>query len=256
MANFTYSRRSKALFAQGKEALLHLRGEKEKLAARLQEVSTQADLSVKMMEMANDSMRKSREQRKAFAEETSKLREELEKEREAHAETKIRLELELAQAKAQQSEAWEALTEERQAREESTLLEKAVFEAALEEERDLRGVDDTRIQVLKGELKEARGELSQTKADLNGARARIRSAVADFKNSPTFDNLIELRRRHWLADFHQSEGYRNEIKFATLDGVNRVLDRLQVLHLEWNFFEEIRCEMPRPPQQPPAQPPP
>ena len=53
-----------------------------------------------MMEMANESMRKSMEQRKAFAEETSKLREELEKERKAHAETKIRLELELAQAKA------------------------------------------------------------------------------------------------------------------------------------------------------------
>ena len=100
LANFTYSRRSEALFAQGKEALLHLRGEKEKLAARLQEVSTQVDLSVKMMEMASESMRKSRKQRRAFAEETSKLREELENERKAHAETKIRLELELAQAKA------------------------------------------------------------------------------------------------------------------------------------------------------------
>ena len=100
MANFTYSRRSEVLFAQGKEALLHLRGEKEKLAARLQEVSTQAYLSVKMMEMANECMRKSREQRRAFAEETSKLREELEKERKAHAKTNIRLELELAQAKA------------------------------------------------------------------------------------------------------------------------------------------------------------
>ena len=66
-----------------------------------------------MMEMANESMRKSRDQRRAFAEETSKLREELEKERRAHAESKIRLELELAQAKAQQSEAWEALAEER-----------------------------------------------------------------------------------------------------------------------------------------------
>ena len=112
--------------------------------------------------MANESMRKSREQRRAFTEETSKLREELEKEREAHAETKIRLELELAQAKAQQSEAWEALTEDRRAREESTLSEKAVFEVALEEERDLRGAAESRIQVLEGELKEARGELSRT----------------------------------------------------------------------------------------------
>ena len=70
---------------------------------------------------------RSREQRKAFVEETSKLREELEKERRAHAETKIRLELELAQAKAQQSEAWEALTEERRVREESILSEKKPF---------------------------------------------------------------------------------------------------------------------------------
>ena len=101
LANFTYSRRSEALFAQGKEALLYLRGEKEKLDARLQEASTQANLSVKMMEMANESMRKSRDQRRAYAEETSKLWEELEKEKRAHVESKIRFELELTQAKAQ-----------------------------------------------------------------------------------------------------------------------------------------------------------
>ena len=65
-----------------------------------------------MMEMANESIRKSRDQRRGFSEETSKLREELEKERRAHAESKIQLELEVAQAKAQQSEAWEALAEE------------------------------------------------------------------------------------------------------------------------------------------------
>ena len=121
-----------------------------------------------------------------------------------------------------------------------------MFEAALEEKRDLRGAAESRIQALEGELKEARGELSRTKADLNRARARIRSVVADFKNSPAFDNLIELRRRHWLVDFHQSEGYRNEIKFATLDGANRALDRLQALHPEWNFVEEIRRKMPHP----------
>ena len=77
--------------------------------------------------------------------------------------------------------------------------------------------------------------------------------VADFKNSPVFDNLIELRRRQWLADFHQSEGYRNEIKFATLDGANCAMDRLKALH---NLIEKIRREMPRPQQQPLMQPPP
>ena len=112
MANFTYSRRSEAIYAQGRDALLQLRDEKEKLLAQLQELQAQSDLSNRMMDHATESMRKSREQRRAFAEETSKLREELEKEIRAHAETKIWLELELAQAKAQHSEAWEALTEE------------------------------------------------------------------------------------------------------------------------------------------------
>ena len=77
-----------------------------------------------MTDHATRSLVKTREQQKSFKVETSKLREELEKEREAHAETKVRLELELAQAKAQQSEAWETLAEERRAREESTLSEK------------------------------------------------------------------------------------------------------------------------------------
>ena len=87
--------------------------------------------------------------------------------------------------------------------------------------------------------------LSQTEADLNGARARIRSAVADFRNSPAFENLIELRRQEWLANFHQSVGYRNEITHAMVEGANRVLDRLKALHPEWNFVEEIRREIPR-----------
>ena len=88
----------------------------------------------------------------------------------------------------------------------------------------MRGAAESRIQALEGEPKKARGVLSRTEADLNGARARIRSAVADFKNSPAFNNHIELRRQQLLIDFQQSEGYRNEIKFATLDGANRVLD--------------------------------
>ena len=93
MANFTYSRRSEVIYTQGRDALLQLRDEKEKLAAQLHELRAQSDLSNKMMDHATRSMVKSREQRKAFMEETSKLREELEKGRRAHAETKIRLEL-------------------------------------------------------------------------------------------------------------------------------------------------------------------
>ena len=92
--------------------MLQARGEKEKLAAQLHELApelhelrAQSELSNRMMDHATRSLVKSREQRKVIVEETSKLREELEKEKRGHAETKIRLELELAQAKAQQSEA-------------------------------------------------------------------------------------------------------------------------------------------------------
>ena len=94
LANFTYSRRSEALFAQGKEALLKLRGEKEKHAAQLQDVRVQSELSNRMMELANESLRRSR----AYQGEAAKLREELEKEKKAHADSKIQFELELAQA--------------------------------------------------------------------------------------------------------------------------------------------------------------
>ena len=107
--------------------MLQLRTEKEKLAAKLQEACAQADHSVKMMELANESLRSSRDRRRAHAEEIAKLREELEKERRAHADSKIQFELGLAQAKTQQTEAWKALEEERRAREESALSEKAAY---------------------------------------------------------------------------------------------------------------------------------
>ena len=81
MANFTYSRRTEAIYAQGRDVLLQLRDEKEKLVAQLHELRAQSELSNTMMDHATRSMVKSREQRKAFVAETSKLREELEKER-------------------------------------------------------------------------------------------------------------------------------------------------------------------------------
>ena len=139
------------------------------------------------------------------------------------------------------------MEEERCLREESPLSEKA----ALEEEKGLRVAVETRIQALDGELKTALGTLRRTKADLNGAKARIRSAMADYKNNPAFDNHVEMRRQQWISEFHQSVGNRNKIKLATIDGANRVLDKLKALHLEWNFIEEVRHEFPRPPQQPP-----
>ena len=113
----------------------------------------------------------------------------------------------------------------------------------------MRVAVETRIQALDGELKIALGTLRRTKADLNGARAIIRSTVADYKNIPAFDNHVELRRQQQISDFHQSMGYRNKIKLATVDGANRVLDKLKALHPEWNFIEEVRRDFPRSPQQ-------
>ena len=117
LANFTYSRRSEAIFAQGREARLRLCEEKEKLATELREVSSRADLSKKMMELANDSFRSFRDCRREHAEEVDKLRGELEKERAARTEAKSEFEVGLAQAKRQQEEAWKALEEQRRLRE-------------------------------------------------------------------------------------------------------------------------------------------
>ena len=85
LSNFIYSRRTEAIFAQGRDDLLQLRMEKEKLAAKLQDACAQADLSIKMMELANESLKSSRDRRRAHAEEIAKLREELKKKRAAHA---------------------------------------------------------------------------------------------------------------------------------------------------------------------------
>ena len=63
--------------------------------------------------------------------------------------------------------------------------------------------------------------------------------------------LPKLRRQQWISDFNQSPGYRNEMKLATLDGANRVLDKLKALHFEWYFIEEVRREFLCLPQQPP-----
>ena len=71
----------------------------------------------------------------------------------------------------------------------------------------MRIAAERRIQALEGKLKTAQGTLSKTEADLYGARARIRSAVADYKKSPAFDNHVELRRQQWISNIHKSLGY-------------------------------------------------
>ena len=57
LASFTYSRRSEAIFTKGREALLRLREEKEKLVAELREASSRANLSTKIMELSKESLK-------------------------------------------------------------------------------------------------------------------------------------------------------------------------------------------------------
>ena len=111
----------------------------------------------------------------------------------------------------------------------------------------MRAASKTRIQALEDELKTVRGVLSMTKADVNGARARIHTAVADFRKSPVLESYIEARRRQWVSEFHRSTSFMVEMQQATLDGANRVLDKLNPLHSEWNIVEEVKRPFPRPP---------
>ena len=97
------------------------------------------------MELANESLRSSRDSRREHAEEVAKLRGELEKERVSRTEAKAKFEAELAQAKLQQEETCKALEEERRLRKENFLSEKIAFEVALKDEKDLRVAAETRI---------------------------------------------------------------------------------------------------------------
>ena len=98
-----------------------------------------------MMELANDSLRRSRDNTKEHGDEVAMLWGELEKEKAAHTQAKIQFEVGLARARTQQTEAWKILEEERRLREESALSGKAAFEATLEEEKGLRDSAETRI---------------------------------------------------------------------------------------------------------------
>ena len=85
--------------------MLRLREEKEKLATELHDAFSRADISTKMIELANESLRSSRDRRKEHADEVAKLRGELERERATCAEAKAKFEGGLAHAKTQQEEA-------------------------------------------------------------------------------------------------------------------------------------------------------
>ena len=75
------------------------------MAIELNEASSRADLSAKMMEIANASLRHSRESIRSHAEEVAKLRDELEGERASRIEAAARLEEELNKARALQGQA-------------------------------------------------------------------------------------------------------------------------------------------------------
>ena len=73
LTNFVYSQRTEAIFAQDREALLHLRKENEKLAAKLNEASTNADISFDTVELATTSLRNTAEYRSRLDAEVAKL---------------------------------------------------------------------------------------------------------------------------------------------------------------------------------------
>ena len=139
---------------------------------------------------------------------------------------------ELLKESALHKEAWKTLEDERRVHEEGLLSEKAAFDAALEEDKGLRAVAETRIEALEGKLKDAHIELSKTEANLNEARAKTCTTVADFKQSTSFESYVESRRQQWLSDFHRSLGFQAEIQQATLAGANRSLSKLDALHPE------------------------
>ena len=116
LINFVYSRRTEAIYAQGREAPLQLHEEKEKLAAKLNESSSKADLSSEIVEMATASLRRSKEHRRGHDEEVAKLWEELDKERASRIEAAARFKEELNKARMLQEKAWKTLEDERRLR--------------------------------------------------------------------------------------------------------------------------------------------
>ena len=96
----------------------------------------------------------------------------------------------------------------------------------------------TRIEALEGERKEANIELEKWDATVNEARANICTAIADYKNSSAFENYIESKRQKWLSDFQESPSHYVEMRQVTLAGANKVLEKLNALHPEWNVYNE------------------
>ena len=81
LANFFYSRRTKAIFAQGQEAQLHLREQNKKLIAELSEANVTVEKVTKMIDMAASSLEQAESYKKTRDEEVAKLREELQQEK-------------------------------------------------------------------------------------------------------------------------------------------------------------------------------
>ena len=197
------------------------------MITELSEANVTIEKATNMIGLVAGSLEQAENYKRTRGEEAAKLQEELQRE------------------KALRKGAWTTLEDERRVHKEGLLLEKAAFDAVLEEKKELRGVVETRIEALEGELKDARTELNKTEADLNKARVRICTAVADFKNRPAFENFIESKRQQWIWDFDRSTGFQAEMQQTTLTGANRVLGKLNILHPERNVFEEVKRPRPR-----------
>ena len=101
-------------------------------------------------------------------------------------------------------------------------------------------VAEAKLQAVEGELQYANTERKNRDAALNKARAKICNVVADYKKSTAFDNYIESKRQTWLLNFQESPGYKVELQQATFEGTEKVLEKLDTLHPEWNVYEEVK----------------
>ena len=81
LSKFVYSRRTKAIFAQGQEALLHLREQNKKLIAELSKANVTVEKATNMIGLAAGSLKQAENYKRTRDDEAAKLWEELQREK-------------------------------------------------------------------------------------------------------------------------------------------------------------------------------
>ena len=104
----------------------------------------------------------------------------------------------------------------------------------------MREAAEAKLQAVDGELQEATTTLKKNDAALDDARANIRTAIANYKKSIAFDNYVESKRQRWLSNFQESPSYEVRMQQATFEGAEKVLEKLDALHPEWNVYDKVK----------------